>query len=105
MYKRQESVYEQALAYELKKEGLNVQTQVGLPVKYEGVQLEIGFRLDILVENKVIVELKSVESLTEVHFKQLLTYVTLSNKKLGLLINFNVSKLEDKISLIRIANF
>lgn len=100
-----ESVYEQALAYELKKEGLKVQTQVGLPVKYEGVQLEIGFRLDILVENKVIVELKSVESLTEVHFKQLLTYVTLSNKKLGLLINFNVSKLEDKISLIRIANF
>ncbi len=100
-----ESVYEQAMSYELRQEGLFVQTQLGIPMQYETIQLDIGFRLDILVENKVIIEIKSTESLADVHFKQLLTYLKLSGKKLGLLINFNVSKLEDKISLVRIANF
>jgi len=99
-----ESVYKAALAYELAKEGLYIRTQVGLPLVYKEIKFEIGFRLDILVEESVIVEIKSVESLNQVHFKQLLTYLRLSDKKLGLLINFNVNRLEDKVSLIRIIN-
>ena len=92
-----ESVYEAALAHELRKEGLLVATQVPLPVMYDGVRLELGFRLDLLVEHKVIVELKSVDALLEVHHKQLLTYLKLSGLKLGQLINFNVSSLRDHI--------
>jgi GxxExxY protein len=99
-----ESVYEAALAYELKLYGLNVQTQVPLPVVYKDVKLELGFRIDLLVENKIIVEIKSVEQLHDVHKKQLLTYLKLSNIKLGLLVNFNTSKLVDKETLIRIIN-
>lgn len=99
-----ESVYEAALSYELKSLGLRVSTQLGLPVKYKEALLEIGFRLDILVENQLIIEIKSVEILKDVHKKQLLTYLKLSNKKLGILVNFNVSHLEDKKSLIRIIN-
>lgn len=99
-----ESVYEAALAYELVKEGLRVRTQVGLPLVYRELKFEIGFRLDIIVEESVIIEIKSVESLNQVHFKQLLTYLRLSNKKLGLLINFNVNRLEDKVSMVRIIN-
>ncbi|GAA4005690.1 GxxExxY protein [Hymenobacter fastidiosus] len=90
-----ESVYEVALAYELRQAGLLVQTQVPLPMVYAGVQLEAGFRLDLLVQSKVIVEIKSVETLQEVHFKQLLTYLKLSGLKLGQLINFNVAHLKD----------
>lgn len=99
-----ESVYEAALAYELMSEDLKVATQVGLPVRYKDVQLELGFRLDLLVEEQVIVEIKSIEAIHDVHKKQLLTYLKLSEKKLGILVNFNVMKLVDKESLIRIIN-
>lgn len=99
-----ESVYEAALLVELNQKGLNAKSQVGLPVVYKNIQLELGFRIDILVENKVIIEIKSVEILHDVHKKQLLTYLKLSKKKLGILVNFNVSKLVDKESLIRIIN-
>ena len=96
------TAYEAALAYELKKAGLEVKTQVGLPFEYEEITLEIGYRIDILVNDMVIIELKSVESLTDVHHKQLLTYLTLSGKKLGLLINFNTVEIAK--SIVRIAN-
>lgn len=99
-----ESVYESALAMELIQSGFIVKTQVPLPVSYKESKLELGFRIDILVENTVIIEVKSVEVLHDVHKKQLLTYLKLSDKKLGILVNFNVHKLEDKISLIRIIN-
>lgn len=99
-----ESVYEAALKYELEKEGLDVQNQVGVPMCYDEIKFDVGFRLDLLVNSKVIIEIKSVEGLADVHYKQLLTYLKLSDKKLGILINFNVVKLEDKISLIRIVN-
>ncbi len=97
-----EIVYEAALAHELKKAGLHVERQVEMPVEYDGVRLEVGFRLDLLIERKVIVELKSVEALHPVHHKQLLTYLKLSGCKVGQLINFNVPSLKDHI--IRIAN-
>lgn len=85
-----ESVYETLLCHELRKLGLDVQAQVALPVMYDGIRLENGFRMDLVVENLVVVELKSVEVLLEVHHMQLLTYLKLSGYKLGLLINFNV---------------
>lgn len=90
-----ESVYEVALAYELRQAGLNVRTQVPLPMVYADQRMEVGFRLDLLVESKVIVEVKSTDALLDVHFKQLLTYLKLSNLKLGLLINFNVVALKE----------
>lgn len=99
-----ESVYEAALLYELHKMGLSVRNQVGVPVIYKGVKLELGYRLDVLVENTIIVEIKSVEFLHNVHKKQLLSYLKLSDKKLVLLVNFNVSKLVDNESLVRIIN-
>ena len=99
-----ESVYEAALAYELMQDGLTILTQVGVPVNYKDVKLELGFRLDILVEDQVIVEVKSVEALHDVHKKQLLTYLKLTGRKIGLLVNFNVATLVDKESLIRIIN-
>lgn len=99
-----ESVYEAALIYELKQLDLAVESQVGIPVMYNGIQLELGFRLDILAENTVIIEIKSVETLLDVHKKQLLTYLKLSGKKLGILVNFNVATLINKESLIRIIN-
>ncbi len=99
-----ESVYEAALMIEIKKKGLIVSKQVPIPVVYEEIDLGLGFRLDLLVEDKVVVEIKSVESLHEVHFKQLLTYLKLTEKKLGLLINFNSVKLEDKESIFRVVN-
>ncbi|MBP9600002.1 MAG: GxxExxY protein [Lutibacter sp.] len=88
-----ESVYEAVLYFELQKQGLEVKKQVPLPVYYEGNKLEIGFRLDLLVNNKVIIEIKSVENLVEVHHKQVLTYLKLSNLKLGILVNFNVEEI------------
>ena len=97
-----ESVYEAALAYELVHSNLSIQTQTGVPVQYNDVKLELGFRLDILVEDKVIVEIKSVESLHDVHKKQLLTYLKLTGKKIGIIVNFNVASLKDKKSIIRI---
>jgi len=99
-----ESVYQAALAFELLQLDLAVTTQVALPVNYKDVQLDLGFRLDILVENKVVIEIKSVEALHDVHKKQLLTYLKLSGKKVGILINFNTAKIEDKISIVRIIN-
>ena len=93
-----ESVYETALTYELKQKGYDVKNQISIPLIYADIKMDIGFRLDILV----IVEIKSVETLADVHHKQLLTYLKLSNKKLGLLINFNSSSLKD--SIIRIVN-
>jgi len=97
-----ESVYEELLAYELGKIGLSVKRQVGIPLMHESVKMEIGFRADLIVEGKVIIELKSIEAILDVHKKQLLTYLKLSGLKLGLLINFNVSLLKDGI--VRIVN-
>jgi GxxExxY protein len=90
-----ESAYEGCLAYELRKRGLKVGTQVGLPVVYEGVNIEVGYRIDLLVEDLVIVELKAVDKVAPIHEAQLLTYLKLSGKRLGLLINFNVVHLKD----------
>jgi GxxExxY protein len=95
-----ESTYEACLYYELEQKGLWVSKQVPLPVVYKEVELEIGYRLDLLVENRVIVELKSVNELLPIHTAQLLTYLKLSEHRLGLLINFNVSKLTDGIKRI-----
>jgi GxxExxY protein len=88
-----ESVYEAVLLYELQKQGLEVKSQVALPVYYESVKLEVGFRLDLLVNDKVIIEIKSVETLAKVHHKQVLTYLKISNLKLGILVNFNVDEI------------
>jgi len=95
-----ESVYEAVLSYELKSRGLDVKVQVALPVKYEDVFLEVGFRADMIVSELVIVELKSVENVLPVHKKQLLTYVRLADKKLGLLINFGAELMKDGITRI-----
>lgn len=95
-----ESVYEAAMLYELKKAGYKARSQVGIPVIYEEVSLELGFRLDLLVEDKVIVELKSIESLADMHYKILLTYLRLSDKKLGMLINFNTPNLANSIKRV-----
>ena len=92
-----ESAYEAALAYELKKANLEVKNQVPLPMIYEEIRMEIGYRLDILVENKVIIELKSVENLLDVHHKQVITYLKLSGLKLGLLVNFNSDQIAQNI--------
>jgi GxxExxY protein len=95
-----ESAYEECLFYELKKSGLAIEKQKPLPLVYEEVKLDIGYRLDILVENKLILEIKSVDILNEVHFAQLLTYLKLTNCKLGLLINFNVALIKNGIRRI-----
>ncbi len=95
-----ESVYEAALAYELQKRGLPVNRQLPLPVVYEEVRLEEGFRADLVVGGKVMVELKSVDRIADVHKKQLLTYLKLSGMKLGLLINFNEALIKDGITRI-----
>ena len=92
-----ESAYEECLYYELDKEGLLVEKQKPLPLVYENVKLDVGYRVDLLVENKVIIEIKSVEALNDVHLAQVLTYLKLSGCKLGLLINFNVSLIKNGI--------
>ena len=92
-----ESAYETVLSYELIQDGLKIKNQVALPLIYEDVKLDVGYRIDILVENMVIIEIKSVESLTEVHHKQLLTYLKISGKKLGLLVNFNCELIDKAI--------
>ena len=92
-----ESAYEECLYYELKKYDLVVEKQKPLPLIYEEVKLDIGYRIDIIIENKFIVEIKSVETLNEVHLAQLLTYLKLSDCKLGLLINFNVKLLKEGV--------
>ena len=95
-----ESVYEAALAYELGKRGMNVERQKPLPVVYENIRLEEGFRADLVVSDLVIVELKSVEEVAPVHKKQLLTYLRLADKRLGLLINFGVAMIKNGISRV-----
>ncbi len=95
-----ESAYENALAHDLKSLGLHVLQQFALPFIYKDIKQDIGYRIDLLVENKVIVEIKSVESLNPVHYAQLLTYLKLSEKKLGLLINFNSTILKENIHRI-----
>lgn len=95
-----ESVYENTLAYELREKGLLVEQQVPMPLVYKDIKFEAGFRLDILVNKKVIVEVKSIEALAPVHHSQVLTYLKLSERKLGLLINFNTARLKDQIHRI-----
>jgi len=95
-----ESVYEEILFYELTKSNLNCKRQVGIPVVYEDIKMDLGFRADMTVEDKVILELKSVETVMPVHKKQLLTYLKLTGMKLGLLINFNVELIKNGISRI-----
>lgn len=95
-----ESAYKECLFYKLMKNGLLVEKEKPMPLIYEVVRLDCGYRIDILVENKVVIEIKSVEALNDVHFAQTLTYMKLGNFKLGLLINFNVSLLKDGIKRI-----
>ena len=95
-----ESVYERALIHELQQNGLSVTSQVPIDMNYKGVNLGEGLRLDLLVENSLIVELKSVEELKPIHYKQLLTYLKLTNKHIGLLINFNVNDFRDGIKRV-----
>ncbi len=95
-----ESAYEECLYYELIKTGLIVQKQKPLPLVYEEVKLEVGYRVDIMLENRLIVEVKAVDALNDVHLAQLLTYLKLSNCKLGLLINFNVTLIKNGIKRV-----
>jgi GxxExxY protein len=97
-----ESVYERVLAFELKKRGFTVETQLPVPITYENVFFDEGYRLDLLVDDSVIVEVKSLEEIAPIHKKQLLTYLRLQDKRLGLLINFNVELIKQGIT--RIAN-
>lgn len=92
-----ESVYVAALQYELRKIGLSVNREVSVPVYYENEKLEVGFRLDLLIEEKVIIEVKSVEHLAEVHHKQTITYLKLTKLKLAILVNFNVENITSGI--------
>ena len=92
-----ESAYEAVLQYEFQKQGLSAKAQVALPLVYEEVNLDAGYRIDLLINDKIIIEIKSVENLTEVHHKQVLTYLKLSGKKLGLLVNFNTDNIAKSI--------
>lgn len=95
-----ESVYEEIFCYELAKTGLNFTRQYPVPLIHEEIKMEVGFRADVIVEQKVIVELKSIEALADIHYKQVQTYLKLSECKLGLLINFNVALIKDGIHRI-----
>ena len=95
-----ESVYEKALTYELKEQGFEVQNQVPVKIKYKEVEFDENLRLDLLVDNRVIIELKSVAEIQPVHYKQLLTYMRLTGIKLGYIINFNVDLLRDGIERV-----
>jgi GxxExxY protein len=95
-----ESVYEAVMAAELERRGLRVKRQRPIPVVYEDVRLEIGFRADLIVEDKVIIEIKSIEAIAQVHYKQVLTYLKVADKRLGLLINFNVELIKDGIKRV-----
>lgn len=90
-----ESAYQKCLAYELEQKGLHVETERGLPLIYKDVAMEVGYRVDIFVNQKVIIEIKSVDTLNDIHLAQVLTYLKLSESKLGLLINFNTKLLKD----------
>lgn len=95
-----ESAYEVCLTHELLKTGLSAQSQLALPIEYDGVKLDAGYRIDLLVQDLVIVELKCVDAFTDVHTAQLLSYLKLSKKNVGLLINFHVKHLKDGIKRI-----
>ncbi|MHB2148692.1 GxxExxY protein [Calditrichota bacterium LG25] len=95
-----ESAYEECLFYELKNNDLFIEKQKPLPLIYEEVKLDIGYRVDLFVEKKVIIEVKSVESLNDIHLAQILTYLKLSNCRLGILINFNVTLLKNGIKRV-----
>ena len=95
-----ESVYHECLFYKLLKTGLIIERQKPIPLIFEEVKLECGFRCDILVENKLIIEIKAVEALNDIHLAQVLTYLKLTNVKLGLLMNFNVLKMKDGIKRV-----
>jgi GxxExxY protein len=95
-----ESVYETVLAFEVERRGLTVKRQVPVSIVYEGITLDEGFRADLIVQDKVIVELKSVETVSPVHKKQLLTYLRLTDTRLGLLINFGTALIRDGISRV-----
>ena len=97
-----ESVYERVLAHELESRGLRAQCQVPVPIVWKGLKFQEGFRADVIVEDKVIVELKSVETLAPVHYKQLLTYLRLTDRRLGLLVNFGAALIKD--GLHRVVN-
>jgi GxxExxY protein len=92
-----ESAYEACLAHELRKTGSEVQTQLVLPVVYDGVTLDIGYRIDLLVDDQVVVEVKAIEALLPIHQAQIISYLRLSKRSLGLLINFHVPRLKDGI--------
>jgi GxxExxY protein len=92
-----ESIYEEALCYELRKAGLKVEVQVPLEVVYDGVLLKEKFRMDLLVEGLVVIEVKSVEEICEIHHKQLLSYLKLAKKRLGILVNFNSVEIDKAI--------
>ncbi|MGC5743946.1 GxxExxY protein [Chryseobacterium sp. NFX27] len=95
-----ETVYHKILIYELQENGLDVQSELAIPIVYDGKQFDFSFRIDILVEDKVILELKSVKNLEDIHFKQLATYLKLSNKRLGLLVNFNTTNILDGVKRV-----
>jgi GxxExxY protein len=95
-----ESVYETIMAYELQKRGLRLVRQQAIPVVYESIRMDLGFRADLIIESKVVIESKSVEAIAPVHKKQLLTYLRLTDKRLGLLINFNVELIKDGITRV-----
>ena len=95
-----ESVYEKIMAYELENRGMRVRRQQGIPVIHETIKMDLGFRADLIVEDKVVVEIKSIEAIAPVHKKQLLTYLRLADKRLGLLINFNVELIKNGISRV-----
>jgi len=95
-----ESAYEECLCYELNKNGVSFERQKTLPLIYEAINLDIGYRVDIMIENKFIIELKAVESLIDIHFAQIVTYLKLSGCKLGLLINFNSLLFKDGVKRV-----
>jgi GxxExxY protein len=95
-----ESVYEEILFHELKKHNLYIERQKGIPLIWDGIRLDLGFRADLIIENKVIIEVKSIETIAPVHWKQVLTYLKLTGLKLGLLINFNEALIKEGISRI-----
>ena len=95
-----ETVYEVILAHRLRESGLQVERQVSIPIKHDGIQFDEGFRADIVVENKVLLELKSVENLRNIHKKQVLTYLKLTGMKLGYLLNFGETMMKDGISRV-----
>ena len=94
-----ESVYQQCLFYELRNANIKVEKEVLVPLTYENLKFETGFRMDLLVENKIVIELKAVENIHEKHISQVLTYLKLSNNKIGLLINFNEKYLKDGVKI------